>query len=284
MKRVFLIGILAFVGAATPALAQTGSKLSARITTATEGAKTRRFEVPQIQLANTAAAKRINRRLAWLLLGEETDSTLSVSRQLRQAERACCYDAENGLGWNTVGQGLTGCNYHVLLNQQGLLSVEYSQEYTGAYSWGRTAHATFDLQTGRQLTLADIVADSPAQLTRRMHGAINRRFRESLDEMRTEGADSTEIAFVAGCFAWDWSAKRVRFKSEFEATKESFADEPDLECFAITPRELRLYYGRVLPHVIQNYEPDETYHFPYARVQLRGLLVPVAKAASAKRR
>ncbi|MBH8557205.1 hypothetical protein [Hymenobacter negativus] len=236
-----------------------------------------------MQLADAVAAERINRRIVALVLDGATNPKLSVRQQLRQAERACCYDSENGLGWNTVGQGLTGCDYSVLLNQQGLLSLEYSQEFTGAYSWEQALHVTFDLRTGNQLALADLVADLPAQLTRRMHGAISRRFGETLDGMHDE-ADSTDIATVAECFSWDWAAKRVRFQTDLGPTEESRASEPDLESFALTPHEVRLYYERMLPHVMLNYEPDNAYHFPYARVQPRGLLAPVAAKAAATKK
>jgi hypothetical protein len=161
--------------------------------------------------------------------------------------------------------------------------LRYSQEFTGAYSWVQESYATFDLRTGRQLALVDLVANSPAQLTRRMHGAINRRFGEALAEMAADKTDSADIAMVAEHFCWDWPAKRVRFQGDSGPVGEERAAEPNLESFALTPHELRLYYGRMLPHSIQNYEPDNTYHFPYARIQPRGLLVPVAKAALAKK-
>ncbi|GAB3866924.1 hypothetical protein GCM10028824_08180 [Hymenobacter segetis] len=251
----------------------------ARVVTVTEGRQANRFKVPQVQLADSAVAGRINRRIVALVLSGETDSRLSVRQQLRQAERTCCFDAEGGRGWQTVGQGLTGCDYSVLLNQQGLLSIEYSQEFTGAYSWEQALHVTFDLRTGRQLALADLLADPPAQLTRRMHGAISRRFGETLAGMGNE-ADSAVITTVAERFSWDWTAKRVRFQSDAGPAEEARASEPDLESFALTPHEVRLYYERMLPHVILNFEPDNTYHFPYARVQPRGLLVPVAAKAT----
>jgi len=155
------------------------------------------------------------------------------------------------------------------------------QEFTGAYSWERALHVTFDLRTGRQLALTDLVADPPAQLTRRMHSAISRRFGEFLTDMSKE-ADSIEIDHVAELFCWNWKANRVRFQSD-AAADETGSSEPDLESFALTPRELRLYYGPGLPHVMLNYEPDDTYRFPFARIQPRGLLVPLAKAAAAKK-
>jgi hypothetical protein len=268
---------------AASGVAQSGPGVSARIVAVTEGGKEGRFSMPQVQLSNAAVARRINRRIVELVMSEQTNPKLNVRQQLRQAERTCCYDGENGLGWNTVGQGLTGCNYSVLLNQQGILSLAYWREYTGAYQWEQALHVTFDLRTGSQLTLADLVADPPAQLMRRMHGAISRRFGESLTHMKSGKEDSSRISFVAELFCWDWDAKRVRFASDSELADEASATEPTLENFALTPHELQLYYEPALPHILLHLEPDNTYHFPYARIQPRGLLVPVAKAALAKK-
>lgn len=87
------------------------------------------------------------------------------------------------------------------------MSLEYRQEFTGAYSWEHALHVTFDLRTGRQLALTDLIADLPVQLTRRMHGAISRRFGEALAEM------AADISVAAERFGWNWSAKGVRFQS-----------------------------------------------------------------------
>ncbi|MBJ6109376.1 hypothetical protein JAO73_10150 [Hymenobacter sp. BT523] len=277
LKKWLLVAWLWAVAAPGWAQAVAGAA-QARIATVTEGRPANRFNVPQVQLGDAAVAARINRRLVALVLGGETNPALSVRQQLRQAERTCCYDGENGLGWNTAGQGLTGCDYTVLLNQQGLLSIEYSQEFTGAYTWEQARHATFDLRTGRQLALADLVADPPAQLTRRMHGAISRRLGETMAELRDAG-DSTDFEIVAENFHWDETAKRVRFQSDPGPAEEARASEPDLESFALTPTELRLYYERMLPHVLLNLEADNTYRFPYSRVQPRGALLPVAARA-----
>ncbi|WP_208173034.1 hypothetical protein [Hymenobacter negativus] len=133
------------------------------------------------------------------------------------------------------------------------------------------------MRTGRQLSLADVVADPPAQLRQRMHRAINRRFAETLNEMAADKVDSADIGLVIGLYSWDKITKQVRFQSDPGPMDKERATEPSLKNFALTPRELQLYYGPVLPHVIQTLDLDPTYHFPYARVQPRGLLVPVTK-------
>ncbi|HEX8330960.1 MAG TPA: hypothetical protein VF629_25735 [Hymenobacter sp.] len=254
--------------------------MRAPLVTATGPGNVSRYKVPQVRLANAAVSKRINQGILRRVFGSENvDATAAVAQVLQQATKACCWDAE-ARQWH-AGQGLTGCDYQVLLNERGLLSLELIQEFTGAYSYEGTDHLTFDLRTGKQLTLADVVADPPAQLQRRMHGAITRRLGEALRTMETEQLDTADVAFVMERNSWDKAAKRIRFQSDPGLTNEDRATEPDLENFALTPQEFRLYYGPVLPHVVQNLDLDGTYHFPYARVQPRGLLVPVAKAHSA---
>ncbi|WP_126546901.1 hypothetical protein [Hymenobacter amundsenii] len=67
----------------------------------------------------------------------------------------------------------------MLLNQNFLLSIEFENDYQGL-SELETHHLTFDLRTGRQLSLADFVAYPPAELGRRFDAAIGRRLRDEL--------------------------------------------------------------------------------------------------------
>lgn len=99
----------------------------------TEGSSHGRFQVPQVKLPNAAAARQINRRIADLMIEQEAKPGQTLHQRLKAAEVKCCYDEDAG-HWNNVGSGLTGSSYTVLLNRQGLLSLEYELEFTGAYS------------------------------------------------------------------------------------------------------------------------------------------------------
>lgn len=236
-----------------------------------------RFEVPQVRLPDAAAARRINATLVRLLISSEAggiDSAASVMQQLRQASRECCYDPDTRQ-W-TVGHGLTGCGYQVLFNQGGLLSLAYTSQFTGAYSWERTSHVTFDLRTGRVMALADLVADAPAQLQRRMRNAINRRLADELRKTAATYGDSATVAYVAEQFQWDWATRQVK-----PALGDGLAD---LTEFALTPQKLLLFYRVDFPHINLNFEPDDTYRFAYPgllpRPLLRRALAPVGPAES----
>ncbi|MGI4865833.1 MAG: hypothetical protein ACRYFZ_18055 [Janthinobacterium lividum] len=224
-----------------------------------------RFEVPQVRLPDAVAARRINRHILQLLIGsqaEAIDSAASAMQQLRQASRECCYDPDTRQ-W-TVGHGLTSCGYQVLFNQGGLLSLAYTTEFTGAYSWEQTSHVTFDLRTGRVVTLADLVADAPTQLQRRMRNAINRRLADELQQTAKTYGDPATVTYVAEQFQWDWATRQVR-----PELGDSLAD---LTEFALTPQKLLLFYRVDFPHINLNFEPDDTYRFAYTGLLPRPLL------------
>lgn len=93
-----------------------------------------RFEVPQVRLASAKLTRLVNHRLLHYALqsADGVDTLARPTQQLQQAARNCCYDVDTRQ-WQ-VGQGFTHCYYRVLLNQGGLLSLEITQEFTGAYS------------------------------------------------------------------------------------------------------------------------------------------------------
>ncbi|WP_460677059.1 hypothetical protein [Hymenobacter coalescens] len=242
--------------------------------TVTEGPRDGRFQVAQVKLANAAVARRINQRVADLMTNSEAPSGQSLRQRLKAAERDCCYDEETNR-WMNAGSGLTGASYSVLLNQQGLLSLEYVMESTGNYSWLATAHVTFDLRTGNELQLADLVADSPAQLTARMRGAINRRFGEAMATATKAGADSATLAYMTETLYWDSRAGRVRFGT----LTEEGATPPQLEDFAVTPKALLLFYDAGFHRLRPSFEPDATYRFPFARLKPNSILQPLVNEA-----
>ncbi|MGI4871932.1 MAG: hypothetical protein ACRYFX_12240 [Janthinobacterium lividum] len=278
MKRIRLLrklalglGLLSGVGVR----AQVGAGLHARVYAVKYQQQAADFVVPQVQLADAGVARRLNYRLGRLVLSDsETDSTATLPQQLRQAARACCYDAETKEP--TSGQGVVGLSYEVMFNAHGLLSIAYTLEINGAYSWAQTRHATFDLRTGQQLSLATLVSDPPAQLTARMRGAISRRFGETM-AAAAETEDAATLADLAERLHWNRAARHVKFATE--TSSEEGATPPELTDFALTPAALLVFYGPVLPHIMLNLEPDDTYRFPYARLHPGPLLRPLLPAA-----
>lgn len=221
------------------------------------------YEVPQVQLRNVAASRRLNSHLARLIFRSNVDiavdSLAPLAQQLRQAARACCY--ENG-HWLAPGQGFVGCTYSVLLNQGGLLSLQYDLTYCGAHETYERGYITFDLRTGYPLHLTQLVNDPEARLQRRMQLAVNRRLQDNLRDATAQYGKTEELATVAERYNWDWKTNGVR---DFGA---------DLTQFALTPKHLLLFYAVSFPRLDADFEPDDTYRFSYASLQLSALLRP----------
>ena len=239
------------------------------------------FQVPQVRLPNAAVARRINQQLLRDVRAYFTtvDSVASPARQLRQAVRECCYDQETK-NWRAGGDGLTGTRYRVLLNQDFLLSLAFGRE-EGGLDWPGGSHLTFDLRTGRCLTLADLLADPPARLNQRLAGAINRRLRADLAEVAATYGDFTTIDYVAQLYGFygvdEWNTTPQHSPAADAEASVSPAIQTYPDDFALQPNALLLFYTIGMARVDFEFLPDDTYIFPYSRLHPRGLLVAVAK-------
>lgn len=253
---------LASLSLAAPAAAQTPALPLARV----YKVQAYGYEVPQVQLRNAAVGRLINRRLAKLIFRSNVDiavdSLAPLAQQLRQAARACCYADGH---WLAPGQGFVGCRYEVLLNQGGLLSLQYDLTYCGAHEVYSRGYVTFDLRTGLPLHLAQLVNDPEARLQRRMELAVNRRLQDNLKEVVAQYGKTEKLASVAERYSWDWRTNGVK---EFGA---------DLTQFALTPKHLLLFYAVAFHRLDSEFEPDDTYRFSYGSLQLSSLLRSAAE-------
>ena len=222
------------------------------------------FSVPQVRLADEGVSQRINRAIARAVVGaadDAVDTTATLPRQLKQvASQTCC---------------LSGARFQVLLNQGYLFSVKLTLEFRGAYSYEQSRYLVFDLGTGQRLGLAALVADPPAQLLKRLEGGVNRRIGEFIGDTTT--GEHVGRAALAERFGWDFATRRMRFST---ATAPSEVLAPDLGEFALMPHALLLFYRVRLPASMLADTPDDTYRFPYARLQARGHLAELVQKNS----
>lgn len=239
-----------------------------------------KFRVPQVRLPNAIVARRINRQLLRECIdySENVDSTASPFRQVRQAAIECCYDKE-AKTWMAGGIGYTGINYQVLLNQGFLLSFEFAKDNNGRTELA-AEHLTFDLRTGKRLSLVDVVADPPAQLSKRFGWAINRRLKDELAEVTAIYGDSAVIAHVAQLYGFEnWNGVNQEPVAAGTLVDEDWFKWAD---FALDDHALLLFYNVGMSRVEMEFLPSPVYTFPFGRIRPRGLLVPLAEAAAAK--
>ena len=274
------------------ARAQTGAAGQARVGAATGRAQVytvattavdARFQVPQVRLPDAAVARRINRVLLRDVTGyfETVDSAASPVRQLRQAARECCYN-EATKSWQEFGNGgRTATAYTVLLNQDFLLSLAISHDNADRTELGGS-YFTFDLRTGRLLTLGDLLADPPAQLNQRFGAAINRRLRDDLAEVTAIYGDSAVIDDVSRLYGFhgvdEWNTA-----PRHQAAADTVVDYQYPGEFALRPKALLLFHSVGMMPAQYEFLPNDTYIFPYERLHPRGLLVVVAKKAKQAR-
>lgn len=246
---------LALVGnAQVRPLAVTNSAVSAagRATVrSVSSADHRRFTLAQVSLPGTAATARINRELVAIF--EENMEASALKRAAHQAvihALATYHDMGN--------QGFTNASFEVLYNAQNLLSMAFYYEYLGAYPSTATRHATFDLRTGRLVTIGQLLADT---LALRQHwqknidhevAAVISSLPTDYPDLEADGRDDIQERL-----GWNSTLRKV----EFEPGQPRFDD------FALTPTGLTLFLDFGFPHVIQALEPNEAYGFTYSTLK-----------------
>lgn len=254
-----LFGVMA--GGRLPAAAQASMPGRAETYAVLGAGKGAQFSLPQVRLSDEAVSQRINRTIARTVvrLAKTTvDTTAALPKQLRQvATNDCC---------------LTGGRFQVLLNQGYLFSVKLSLEFRGTPSYERQQYLVFDLGTGEQVPLASLIADPPAQLAHRLEAAVNRRMAEFLADSATHNHPSRVV--LAQALHWNAATHQVDFAGG--------APPVSTQEYALTPHALLLLYPADQQATALADVPEETYRFPYTRLQARGrLAVLVQKSVPA---
>lgn len=254
LLRFCLVGLA--MGLCLPAAAQAPGNGRAETFAVVGAGKGAQFSVPQVRLADEMVSQRINRAIALAVVSQAkivVDTTAALPKQLRQvASDDCC---------------LIGARFQVLLNQGLLFSVKISLEFRGANTYERERYLVFDLGNGERLSLAALVADPPAQLSRRLETAVNRRMSEFLADSAVRSHPGR--AALARTLHWNAATHQVEFTAG--------APPISLQEFALTPHALLLLYPADQQAVALADVPEETYRFPYARLQARGRLADLVQ-------
>lgn len=258
MTRWVLWGgsLLGLLGGPRPAVAQVPAPGRAETFAVLGAGKGMQFSVPQVHLADEAASQRINRAIARAVLAQANiavDTAAALPKQLRQvANEDCCF---------------VGARFQVLLNQGNLFSVKLSLEFRGTTNYERQRYLVFDLGTGQRLPLAALVADPPAQLARKLEAAVSRRMGEFLADSAVHVHPSR--AALAQALRWNPASRQVGFAAG--------APPVSLQEYALTPHALLLLYPTDQQAAALADVPEETYRFPYGRLQARGRLAELVQ-------
>jgi hypothetical protein len=133
--------------------------------------------------------------------------------------------------------------YEVHFNQQGILSIAYTQSGSGAYPDQQTKHFVVDLKTGRTIKPSEVfVASETETLAALVDTKLQAEVRQVLSETGEEGRSAYE-------------GKNLRFEVK------------DLENFTVGPKGITFIYDAGFPHVIQALEPDGQYLLSFAELK-----------------
>lgn len=249
-------------GAALPVAAQAPAG-RAEVYAVLGAGKGAQFSLPQVRLADEAVSQRINRAIARAVVRQAKatiDTTATLPKQLREvAADDCC---------------LAGARFQVLLNQGNLFSVKLTLELRGTPSYERQRYLVFDLGTGQRLVLPALIADSPDLLAHRLEAAVSRRMGEFLADSAVRS--HPDRAALAQKLHWNPTTHQVNFAAGASAVS--------LQEFALTPHALLLLYPADQQSATLADIPEETYRFPYARLQARGRLAELVQKSGPEAR
>jgi hypothetical protein len=210
------------------------------------------FALAQVRGNDPAVVGRINRQLVRRGLHRADDTTLReqpARLAVRRARRQHLAD---------LTTGLSGCAYQVQAHTPSLLAFQLSAEYNGAYTYQMQEYVVFDLRTGRQLRLADLLR--PAD-TLRLQQLWRRRINARVAALLRQ-ADSADAADLRQRWNWDPSSQQLRFGP----------DQPRLSEFTIGPNGLAAMFRLGVHHSLRGTDLDPAAEYVFTPVELRPFL------------
>lgn len=150
------------------------------------------------------------------------------------------------------GCGLVNTDFTVLYNQNGILCIEATREWLGAYSSFSAERLVLSTATGEPLSIGQLL--QPAALPDLVR-QCNNLLQERMEEARREAPQDGETG---------------QLLAELLAGKTFTTAH--LEEFTVSKDGIRFYYPFGFPHVATALEPDNAFDFSFA--QLKPYLKP----------
>ena len=207
-------------------------------------AKNTFFSLPQVHLANPTAAQLINQKLVEYFNSVAGDTTVHTARQaVRLAEIMFRENNE---------QGFRGYEFQVLYNANGVLSLALAFTELSEHELVTGYHATFDLRTGNELALTDLLDTT----------ALQRTWRQQVNESTAECVERAKDYFHGDSADLAYLKERVRWDDRSQAV--TFYPGPD---FTLTADGLSLFSHYDLPVPWFELQPQGEYPFTWEELR-----------------
>ena len=150
-----------------------------------------------------------------------------------------------------VETGLDTLDYTVNYNQNGLLDLTLTEEFSAAYPSTQNYNLVVDLKTGRQIKFGDVFKTATkVKLAEMVNQKLEAEKREILKQIAADKDETQESK--------DSLAEQV---SALEFTAESFNE------FRVDGKGVTILYDAGFPHVIQALQPAGEYFFTYSELK-----------------
>jgi hypothetical protein len=179
-----------------------------------------------------------------VLTGDKTVNTL-INTEIKKeildidGKYQTIYEA---LKENINEHNLTNLSYEITFKQQGILSINIFTEGCGAYCSSQTHYFNFNLKTGKQITIYDLIDKSKIDsfyriVSRDKVNALEKYKKEEISELENKYIDSS---------GYNWIMEEVD-----RYCINSFK----LEVFSILANEIEIIDPCEFPHVMKSQEP-----------------------------
>jgi hypothetical protein len=197
---------------------------------------------PVVETSNKRVDKIINDRIKKIVL-EEDDDRLSIRKALD----------------GYINHGLVNMSYEVTFKKMKILSMTVYSEACGAYCSSSSTYFNFDLKTGRNLTIADLISDDKVDNFQKMVFADKMKYLEEYKKQMSDNLLKKEIDSTT----YNWISEQVGSNCSIELP---------IQNFSLSDTSITISDPCQFPHVIKALEPR--YQLKYAYNSISGFLIP----------
>lgn len=190
---------------------------------------------PTVITKNSIADSRINNSIRKAVI-EEYDDKKSLLRNIRDF-------IDNMI--------LLHLSYDVTLNKK-ILSLSIFKESCGAYCYSTRTYFNFDIATGKEVTISDIILENKLDSFTALVKADKTSFLEEYKKEQNE-----EFKDVADSSTHNWIVDKVDHDCQSNISTEQFS---------LSPNTLEIFDPCEFPHAIRSFSPFYELKYPYKQI------------------